>query len=287
MGEIVFDCGGSNIRCRATLENKITREFSAPWPSSLSCGAEVVADAIFNSLRSVGIENEDLSSSEIVVAIAGTSFTSEKEKLLRKFVGCRNVKIISDVEAAVYGANQGKDCGVVVAGTGTIAMLLQSPRLIRFGGHGFLLGDGGGGAQIGLQAVRRTLSYPASKDPLVEAIKSLIGSSDQDIIKWGTDASAADFAKLFPTVVQSESNGSTLATTILAHAASHVENLITNLNKISSGPVFLVGGTAEKLQPYLSEEVRCSLTKPTGNALDGALHYLRCLGKNTVAQVKI
>ena len=76
---------------------------------------------------------------------------------LARRTGAR-VVVGDDTDAALAGAFAGRPGIVVIAGTGSGAAGRDAAgRTVRVGGHGFLLGDEGGGYWIGREAVRAAL----------------------------------------------------------------------------------------------------------------------------------
>lgn len=109
------------------------------------------------------------------LGLAGIRGSQEAEKL-RAVLAAETgvtVAVADDTEAAFLGAFRGEPGIIVIAGTGSNAFGRNgSGRAARVGGHGFLLGDDGGGYWIANRAIRAALhSYDGTgpKSPALEA----------------------------------------------------------------------------------------------------------------------
>ncbi len=83
----------------------------------------------------------------VCVAMAGV-WTEEERRGLAEAVGL-DIIVVSDAEAALFGAFEGEPGVVVVAGTGSIALAWNGRELLRAGGFGPLVGDPGSGHWLG------------------------------------------------------------------------------------------------------------------------------------------
>jgi glucosamine kinase len=98
---------------------------------------------------------------------------------LARRTGAR-VVVGDDTDAALAGAFAGRPGIVVIAGTGSGAAGRDAAgRTVRVGGHGFLLGDEGGGYWIGREAVRAALRAADGTGPataLTAVVQRAFGS---------------------------------------------------------------------------------------------------------------
>lgn len=118
---------------------------------------------------------------------------------------------------------------------------------VRVGGHGFLLGDEGGGYWIGRQAVSAALRAadgtgpPTALDALVRnAFGSLVGA-EQQVHRHPTDRQL--LARLVPAVALAAGEGDAVAAGILTAAADHLADLADAVQaRLGLLPVAGVGG---------------------------------------------
>jgi glucosamine kinase len=111
---------------------------------------------------------------------------------LARRTGAR-VVVGDDTDAALAGAFAGRPGIVVIAGTGSGAAGRDAAgRTVRVGGHGFLLGDEGGGYWIGREAVRAALRAADGTGPAT-ALTAVVQRA------FGSLAGAETEVHLYPT----------------------------------------------------------------------------------------
>src|SRR5436190_1059620 len=76
-----------------------------------------------------------------------------------------SVCYVNDATIACLGAHGGYDGGVVLVGTGSVALAIVNGREIRIGGYGFPISDEGSGAALGLAALRLALKAHDGRIP--------------------------------------------------------------------------------------------------------------------------
>ncbi|HEY3735354.1 MAG TPA: BadF/BadG/BcrA/BcrD ATPase family protein [Streptosporangiaceae bacterium] len=95
------------------------------------------------------------------------------------------VRVASDSVTAWLGAFLGEPGIVVIAGTGSGAVGGSAGALVRIGGHGFLIGDEGGGYWIGRRAVRAALAAAEGAGPptvLGDALAEATGAALDELV---------------------------------------------------------------------------------------------------------
>jgi N-acetylglucosamine kinase-like BadF-type ATPase len=96
-----------------------------------------------------------------VIAMAGVQTTEFRDRLVARLtaLGCRQVVLGHDLLAMFHSGTPRDEGYVLVGGTGTIAGRVAGGRLERVvGGHGWLLGDAGGGYWIGRRVARAVIA---------------------------------------------------------------------------------------------------------------------------------
>lgn len=274
-----IDAGGT--KCRARLTNHVGQILGTgeAGSSNLAGGCKQVFKALQSAyqqaLNAAGISEKQWSDIHAGIGVAGFS-----RKEMRAALECCTfpfctTQIVSDGHIARLGAHGGADGGVVILGTGSIAIGRVEGQDIRIGGYGFPISDEGSGAYIGLQAVRKTLRASDGRIEQTELTRSMLSQFDNKIhavIGWMDQARAKDYAKLAPKVVNAADHGDVHGRDILKHAAHHVELMIRGLFARGVNKCALLGGISEPLIPWLSPDVREQLVAPQGDALDGALY---------------
>ena len=147
---------------------------------------------------------------------------------LSRRTGAR-VVVGDDTDAAQAGAFAGRPGIVVIAGTGSGAAGRDAAgRTVRVGGHGFLLGDEGGGYWIGREAVRAALRAqdgsgpPTTLTDVVQAAFRHLLVAERQVYERPTDRQL--LARLVPAVAAA-ARSDREAARILAEAAGHLADL--------------------------------------------------------------
>lgn len=157
------------------------------------------------------------------------------------------VAVTDDSEVALIGAFAGQPGIVVIAGTGSIACGRdESGAFLRIGGHGFLLGDEGGGYWIGREVLRAALGArdgSAAPTALSGLVRSALGSDLHEVVRRvhaaPTDRSL--LAGLVPAAAALE--GDPVAADIFVRAAAALGELAATLrSRLGPLPVAMVGG---------------------------------------------
>lgn len=230
---------------------------AAPGGVRAAEGAVVAAAA---ALRLEGVD-------EIVVGAAGAlaapAAARELGEALLRSLRARRVAVTSDAVLAHAGALGGEPGGVLIAGTGVVALAIGAGGALRtVDGWGPWLGDEGGGAWIGASGLRAALRALDGRGPstaLLDAARARFG----DPSGWPAFAhDARALASFAPDVVAAR--GDAAAMGIMSVAA---EMLATTARAAGDGPVAFVGGLSgiEELREHLD------LAPVQGDALDGAL----------------
>lgn len=158
------------------------------------------------------------------------------------------VAVGDDTDAALAGAFRGGPGIVVIAGTGSGAAGRDAAgRTVRAGGHGYLLGDEGGGYWVGRQAVGAALRAEDGTGPataLAALVRAEFGSlvgAEQQVHRRPTDRQL--LARLVPGVAAVAAAGDPVAGGLLADAARHLAGLAGALrDRLGPLPVAGVGG---------------------------------------------
>src|SRR4029450_8111941 len=139
------DLGGTWIRAAVLHDGRVRRRVrrATAWPELRSLLRSVVGPAVVTSL---------------VGAARGVWSERERSVTRRMLRGlAQRVEVISDVEAALLGALDGRPGILVLAGTGSIVMGRDSQgRVARTGGLGPLIGDEGSAFWLGREWLRLT-----------------------------------------------------------------------------------------------------------------------------------
>lgn len=198
------------------------------------------------------------------------------------------VTLCTDGEILLCGGLRGLEGYCLIAGTGSVALGRSAAgRLIRVGGHGYMLGDEGAAAWIGKTAIARTLRSEEGRD-LKTAMQGDILSfcklrESPDLVRYvHHEADKAKIAALAPVVTAAARKGDPLALDILhtgaAELALLVKSVLARSPWITRRELVLAGGVIEhdeilggRLRNILAGDFPdLRLREPQGTALEGA-----------------
>jgi N-acetylglucosamine kinase-like BadF-type ATPase len=255
-------------------------------------------DLLESALNAAGLQKEELAAG--CLGSAGLGRPGEAE-IFRDFFDALlrpgfPVKLCTDGEILLCGGLRGLEGYCLIAGTGSVALGRSAAgRLIRVGGHGYMLGDEGAAAWIGKTAAARVLRSEEGRDLDTAMGKDILAfcglKESSGLIRYvHHDADKAQIAALAPVVTAAARNGDPLALDILytgaAELALLVKSVITRSPWITRREMVLAGGVIEhdeilgaRLRNTLAEEFpTLVLREPQGTALEGACMLARELG---------
>lgn len=175
----------------------------------------------------------------------------------------RRIQVFNDMDLA-YRANFVPGKGILVyAGTGSVAYhIAEDGSIIRAGGHGYLIGDEGGGFWIGKTALRQLLRWQDSgldvrNRPLAQHLyRAIAGSGWPEIREYVYGGGKRAVAALAPAVGGAAFDGDDAAREILARAGRELAELAFTLrNRLGDLPVMLTGG-ALKVSPLIEQAAK-------------------------------
>jgi N-acetylglucosamine kinase-like BadF-type ATPase len=248
-------------------------------PKGADASAAVIADTARRAAAQAGAQ---LPADAAVVGAAGAGREPEQRALAAALVAAgvaRTARVMGDSEIALAAAF-GDEPGVLLnAGTGSIAYARTPDRqLHRVGGHGWQLGDEGGGYWLGRQALAaaaRSQDGRAESSTLLERLLVALGVRDfDDVIRWTATASPAQVAALAPHVLNAAGEGEAVARGVVEAAAAELARLVEVLARRFPGTepirVAVAGGLLRSGSPLLGA-LRGALAAsvPRARLLDG------------------
>ena len=177
------------------------------------------------------------------------------------------LKVYNDGVIALVGANDGYNGGVVIGGTGSVALGVdEEGTLHKVGGWGHLLDDKGSGYAIGLDALSRIMKSHdgrGSQTLLWEKIKAYLKiETPEQITDFVYDplTKKNDIASIAPIVIDLYQEDD-VATEIIEEALSNLEVLVSALARKIKKDCFSLGiyGSIivrnDKLKERLTEKI--------------------------------
>ncbi len=274
-----IDGGGSRCRARIRDHAGLILGEAVGGPSNIYQDFEGAIDTIAATARQAAalaeIPTTDLHAG---LGIAGIVTSGGAENIVAARLPFASVTANNDAYTACIGAFQGRDGGIIIAGTGSIGFALVGGQRHMVGGWGFALGDHGSGAWLGHHAVRRAaLAIDGLLQPthLIEEVLSRTGRTRFDLSRWSEQAAPRDYARMAPLVFECAAKGDVVGMTIVIEGAAAISNLGRALLARGAGHLCLLGGLREVYPPYLDADVRAALMEPLADAMDGAIMMAR------------
>jgi len=233
---------------------------SAMKPGGAQRSATVMLDVARRAAAQAGMS---LPATLALVGAAGAGRAPEREALAAAMVAAgvaERVEVRGDIEIALAAAF-GDGAGIMVnAGTGSIAYA-RAPdgSMHRAGGHGWQLGDEGGGYWLGRRALAtaaRAQDGLEESSTLLERLLVALGlQTFDDLIRWTATATPSQIAALAPHVLNAAHEGETVAQRAVAEAAGELAQLVRVLTRHFPGteivPVATAGGLLRPGSPLL------------------------------------
>ncbi len=273
-----IDGGGST--CRARLRDGA----GAALAEAVGGSANVYLDfegalaairgCVASALEAAGLPGEAGSGLRLGLGLAGVSSPAIAAEVAAALPGFAAVRVSNDAVTACLGAHGGADGGLVIAGTGSAGLALVGGRELIVGGRGFVLGDDGSGARLGLDAWRRALRAHDGLEPHTPFTRTLMARFGDDpaaVIRWGLAARSADYGAEAPGCFAAAAGGDAVALSIVRGAAASLAELVEAVRRLGAERVAMVGGGAAAVRPYLPAGVAAALAEPLADARDGAI----------------
>lgn len=289
---LVVDAGQSGTRARLVAADGVGEATAG--------GVRLVVDEV-SARRSADVVGElwdELGRVRCAVTVLGsTAFSSSGElnalvaRRLSEITGSRRVVLAVDSVASHLGALDGRPGVVAAVGTGvTVCMRDGDAWLGWLDGHGSLLGDRGGGYDIGVRGLRhaaRCADLGDDGQPLLRGAVRRFGAVREWPGVLHGPAVAARIASFATDVLACAAEGDPVAARIRETAAGELaETVVAAVGRLPAGPegvavswagsVLRDTGLREEFVRRLTE--RCPAARarpPVGNALDGAMHLAR------------
>ncbi|MBA5801835.1 N-acetylglucosamine kinase [Rhizobium changzhiense] len=279
MTELAIGIDGGGTSCRAAVADRngniVGRGKSGPANilSDLENSLLNIVESARQALRDAGIAAETISSVVSVVGVAGANVTDYGQRI-EKALPFAEGRVVTDALIALQGALGDADGIVGAFGTGSVYNARRDGRLNGIGGWGFVVGDQASGARLGRDLLERSLLAhdgvrPASS--ITDAVMTEYGNDPERIVEFAHSARPTDFARYAPVVFAHAAKGDVVAAGIVTDAATAIGESLEALLWSECPSICLLGGLAGAYEPWLSERYRSRLTKPKGDALQGAV----------------
>jgi glucosamine kinase len=272
------DGGGTGTRLRlADRQGRLLGQGES-GPSALGQGAEQawrhIQQAFEQACRQAGIAVPALDECAIGLGLSGATIVEQVDAFMALQPGYAQLALENDGFTTVLGAHGGKPGAVVAAGTGTVGEALRedgSRALIS--GWGWITGDEGSGAWLGLKAVRHAQQALDGRVPagaLARAVWAQAGAEREQLAAFCATAGQHGFATLAPLVFE-QAGADPVAQGFVDEAVAELEKLARALDPTDRLPLALCGSIARRVAGLFSGTIRARCVEPLGDSADGAL----------------
>jgi glucosamine kinase len=274
---------GGATRCRARLRDAGGKALAEASGAAANIHVDFAASiAVMHGLIDellAKAERPEAARGQIAVGfgLAGISDASDEARIVSAFPGFHFVRAANDSATACIGAHAGADGGLVNAGTGTVAIARVAGKETIIGGRGFVLGDEGSAARIGLQALRAAVLAFDQLGPTSGLTHEILGDFGGDpvaMLRWSRDAKPGDFGAFSPPVFEHAAEGDPIALVIVGEAARAIDALTRGVIALGAERVALVGGVGEALRPYFEPDIAARLSPSLYDPTDGAILFV-------------
>ncbi len=286
---IGVDGGGTGTRLRLCDAQGVLLAQGEAGPSALGQGVEQawrhIQQALAQAAAQAGLARLDLAQCAIGLGLSGVSVQAQAEGFLVTQPGYGLLALDNDGFTTVLGAHGGAPGAVVAAGTGTIGEALRpdGARVVA-SGWGWINGDEGSGAWLGLRAMRhaqQAMDGRAQPGPLARALWQRAGADREALLGWCAAAGQQGFAGLAPLVFEQAEAGEAVAGALVTEAIAELERLADALDPEGVLPLALSGSVAQRLGPRFSGRLRARCVAPQGDSAAGGVLLARSAIKET------
>ncbi|MBV1705441.1 MAG: N-acetylglucosamine kinase [Hyphomicrobiales bacterium] len=208
------------------------------------------------------------------LGVAGLVGRGDAGAVARAFLGFGRVEVAGDGVAALLGAHGGGDGGILIFGTGAVALGRVGGATFEIGGRGLDLGDDASGAWIGREILRAALRARDGLGPASaltrDALAPFLGEPAR-AVAFARDASPGDFGRFAPKAFAAADAGDEVALDILGRAAREVAVYVAALEARGVARIAFAGGVAEPLRRRLAADLALRLVAPAHDAVVGAI----------------
>jgi glucosamine kinase len=277
------DGGGSGTRALVARPDGSVVGQGQAGPSGLARGVapawRAIAAATISAFDAAGMVVPPWRECALGAGLAGASHAPWRAAFVAADIGFARLVVESDSFAMLLGAHGGGPGAVVIAGTGSVGEVLRADgSRDSVGGWGFPIGDEGGGAWLGWQAVRHAQAAFEGRAPagaLARRVWAACGGDRESLIGWCAVADQFAYAQLAPAVFEAEAESDAPAAALVAAAVAELEALARALDPDGALPLAVSGSIGQRLAPRFEPALRARIVTPAQGADAGGLAMIR------------
>ncbi|GAL26833.1 glucosamine kinase GpsK [Vibrio variabilis] len=211
---------------------------------------------------------------DVGCALAGAEHKSSYQAFMATAHPFASLTLNTDGYGACLGAHQGEDGAIMIAGTGSVGLLIKGGNQYVVGGREFPISDQGGGAVMGLRLIQQVLLIQDGikpHSPLADVVMEHFNQDIDAIVEWSKTALPRDYGQFSPAIFEYAYVNDGLAKSLLMETANDIEMFLCALNNKGADKICLMGSIAERIFDWLSPASQRWIVAPKGDAMDGAL----------------
>lgn len=284
MSTLFLGIDGGGTHCRARLVDAtggIVGEATsgcANTTGGLEDSFSSILDATTKILKSTNLPKETLKKIHAGLGLAGLVDAIEIAKVENYPHPFASLSANSDAAAACFGAHNGQDGGIAIFGTGSCCCALHKGEMLYNSGWGFMLGDQGSGAQLGLQTLRCTILACDNIIPHSALTREILKGFDDapaNMVRWVLTAKPKDYGKFAIMTCEHAENNEEDAKQLLQKSAVAAELFIKDLLNRGVSQIALLGGLSPFLIKHFTQTTANHLVKPQGDAMAGGIYMAK------------
>ena len=273
-----IDGGGTNCRARVrAADGRLVGEATggpsniATDPDEAIANIAKVSEAAF---AGGGLPAAHLAQCSACFGLAGANMAGATARVEAHAWPFRKLRIEHDGIIACVGANAGEDGAIASIGTGAVYVVSIGGKWQTFGGWGFVLSDQGSGADLGREALRRSLYARdgiIEATPFTQAVWARFDGSVEKLQLFVAGAKPRDYGALAPLLFQHAEQEDPIARFIIERGQTGVTLALDHIVKLGVVRICLLGSIGRAYRPFLPERFMPYLTAPRHDPLDGAI----------------
>jgi glucosamine kinase len=273
-----IDGGGTNCRARVRdADGRLVGEATGGASNIATDPVEAVANIAKVSetaFANGGLPASRLAQCSACFGLAGANMAGATERVHGHAWPFQRLRIEHDGIIACVGAHAGEDGAIASIGTGAVYVVSIGGKLQTFGGWGFMLSDQGSGADLGREALRRSLYARdglIEATPFTDAVWARFDGSIEKLQHFVEGAKPRDYGALAPLLFQHAEQDDPIARFIIERGQTGVTLAMDHIVKLGVVRICLLGSIGRAYRPYLPERFTSYLTAPRHDPLDGAI----------------
>lgn len=273
-----IDGGGTNCRARVrAADGRLVGEATggpsniATDPDEAIANIAKVSEAAF---ANGGLPATHLAQCSACFGLAGANMAGATARVEAHAWPFQKLRIEHDGIIACVGAHAGEDGAIASIGTGAVYVVSIGGKWQTFGGWGFVLSDQGSGADLGREALRRSLYARdgiIEATPFTDAVWARFDGSVEKLQLFVEGAKPRDYGALAPLLFQYAEQGDPIARFIIERGQTGVTLALDHIVKLGIVRICLLGSIGKAYRPYLPERFKPYLARPRHDPLDGAI----------------